>query len=394
MKKIFMLIAAAIFFAACSNQKPYEISGTITDFATPEKAEMLYLKTRTADDVLIVLDSVLVNETGTFIFKNKTAETDLFFLATENNSFFIRIFIDPNDKIVVTGSKLEIDKIAISGSKTQHLYNEYLSMLVPIQEAQKIIVNDFRALSQDESLKPEEMETKQKELGEIYDKLDGDIKMINKEFVETNNASIVAAYLVFRNVGSLSTTAEIEEQLNLLAPEMNNKFVNLIKKRIEIVKVTEVGSVLPNIELPDAEGKLISIASLRGKYVLVDFWASWCGPCIGEIPYMKEAYAKFYDKGFEILSISLDNDKAKWLEAVAKYELNWLHVSDLLAFESPIVKQFAVSYVPHTFLLDTNGVILAVDIRGDDVTKKLEELIDGIVRTEESTVNEETPIKK
>ena len=375
MKKLTLIFAVTCLLFSCSNEKSFQISGNITDFGNPNEATMLYLKTRTITDEVINIDSTYLAADGTFILKGKSSETDLYFLADKDNVFYLRIFVDPGNKITVTGNATDVPNINIEGSKTHALYNDYLSLLKPIEEKQEQLSQEYYSYADNPSMSEEELQKIVDELSATYDQLNSDKDSITSNFIQNNANSIVAAYLVYRNTSTLCNSTEIEQYLQWLAPEMNNKFVTFVKERIERVKQTETGATLPNFELPDPEGKIISLESLRGKYVLVDFWASWCGPCVREIPNLKKAYSKYHDKGFEIISISLDNDNDAWVNGIEKHELNWLNVSDLKAFNSPVAKQFAVSYVPHTFLLDPNGVIIAVDLREEALENKLAEVI-------------------
>ncbi len=135
------------------------------------------------------------------------------------------------------------------------------------------------------------------------------------------------------------------------------------------------GKTAPEFVLPDTKGKMVRLSSFKGKYLLLDFWASWCGPCREESPNVVKAYAKFKGKNFDILSVSLDDSKDKWLHAIEKDGLTWNHVSDLKAWESSVVRLYHVEGIPATFLLDPNGVVVARDLRGDQLEQKLEELL-------------------
>jgi peroxiredoxin len=135
-----------------------------------------------------------------------------------------------------------------------------------------------------------------------------------------------------------------------------------------------VGDLAPEINLPSNKGKVISLSSLRGKIVLLDFWASWCGPCRQENPNVVKVYNKYKDKGFEIYSVSLDMDKGQWLHAIETDHLTWTHVSDLGYWNSVVVPKYQISGIPATFLLDKEGKIIARDLRGEELDKKLAEV--------------------
>ncbi|MDR1782831.1 MAG: redoxin domain-containing protein [Dysgonamonadaceae bacterium] len=146
--------------------------------------------------------------------------------------------------------------------------------------------------------------------------------------------------------------------------------------KITVLHSVNAGGVAPDISLPSPDGKELKLSSLRGKYVLLDFWASWCGPCLREAPNVREVYAKYHDKGFEVFGVSLDNEKQRdaWLAAIKKHELNWYHVSSLKGWECPAAKLYNVTGIPKTFLIDKQGKIIASDLRGDALKAKLAEL--------------------
>lgn len=122
---------------------------------------------------------------------------------------------------------------------------------------------------------------------------------------------------------------------------------------------------------------MLKLSSLRGKYVLLDFWASWCGPCLGEMPNVKHLYAKYHKKGLEIYGVSLDDKADKWKAAIAKHELKWNHVSSLKGWNCPVAKEYNVTGIPRMYIIDPSGRIIAQDLRGEDLANKMAELFDG-----------------
>jgi peroxiredoxin len=147
------------------------------------------------------------------------------------------------------------------------------------------------------------------------------------------------------------------------------------KEKLTTLKNLSIGGTAPDIELKTADDKAIKLSSLRGKYVLVDFWASWCAPCKDDAPAIIAAYEKYKAKGFEIYGVSLDSDKGQWQGAIKDWKLNWLHVSDLKASSSELVKTYNLSAIPTTYLLDKDGKIIAKNLRGAELEKKLAEII-------------------
>lgn len=145
---------------------------------------------------------------------------------------------------------------------------------------------------------------------------------------------------------------------------------------VENMRLTAIGQPAPEISLPNPEGEIVKLSSLRGKYVLVDFWAKWCGPCRQENPNVVRAYQKFKDKGFTVYGVSLDRNRADWLQAIEQDNLTWTHVSDLKYWQSEAAKTYNITGIPFSLLLDPNGVIIDKNLRGAALHQKLAEIFD------------------
>ena len=153
-----------------------------------------------------------------------------------------------------------------------------------------------------------------------------------------------------------------------LTPRIKNAYLGKkLGATLEQMRRTAEGSIAPDFTLTTPDGQELSLASLRGNYVLVDFWASWCGPCLREVPNVKKIYDKFHDKGFEIIGVSLDEDKEAWINAIDKHGLNWKHVSSLKGWNCPVAQLYSVTGIPAMFLLDKDGkIVLKSKVTEDD----------------------------
>ena len=186
--------------------------------------------------------------------------------------------------------------------------------------------------------------------------------------------SPVAAYLLMKSYSWGFDTQGLKALRSQMTPALENSFyVEQLNDLISRKEKVDVGQMAPEITLPDPDGNLQSLSSLRGKYVLLDFWASWCPDCRREIPEVVNAYQKLKDQNFTIFSVSLDRAKDPWVKAIEQYELNWTHVSELKYWQSEVVNQYAIRWIPAYFLLDPEGRILSVSLDSDGLVKSLKD---------------------
>lgn len=198
----------------------------------------------------------------------------------------------------------------------------------------------------------------------------------SKEFVKANPNSVAAGFIAYRSFSYQLEGNELEEVYNTLGENVKTSVYGVrIKEKIDVLKSVAVGQPAPDFTLETPEGTPFSLSSLKGKVVVIDFWASWCGPCRRENPHMVEMYNEVHNKGVEFLGVSLDKDKENWLKAIEDDQLTWNHVSDLKYWNSEAAKLYGVNSIPATVLIDQNGTIVAKKLFGDELKAEIEKLI-------------------
>lgn len=217
----------------------------------------------------------------------------------------------------------------------------------------------------------------------FFKKLDKQVKALRAsrgqkmlQFAKNNPSSYFALQALSESVSGYGVKSDVALPLfNKLSEQLRLSYTGQgLYKILNAVTVTALGSKAPDFTQNDVNGKPLSLSGFKGKYVLVEFWASWCSPCRAESPNLLKQYATYKDKGFEILGVSVDHDKAKWLEAIKKDGLTWPQVSDLKGWESDARKVYGISGVPANFLISPDGKIIGSHLMGEVLNKKLEEL--------------------
>lgn len=368
MRKIVSGLLMGLLFVGCAKQETtYTIQGEWKD----GDGKVIYLKKDLGNKQYEVLDSAIVAN-GVFKMQKPLGDVDERILQINGSTNIVILDSVPiqvkceNVKKTVRGKEKESVKIEISGSVEQDIFKTVLLA----QRDEMMIMLGLSFMGKEGKENSGMVDS----LAQIYIAMKAKTEKTIDSLV-TNYPDCHASALIINNfVVKNKDLAEVERMYDGLTPRIKNAYLGRkLKATIDNIKKTSLGNVAPDFTLQAPDGKNVSLADFRGKYVLLDFWASWCGPCLREVPNVKKVYDKYHDKGFEILSVSLDDKKDNWTNAIEKYDLNWVHVSSLQGWDCPVAKLYNVSGVPAMLLIDKEGKIIATKLRGELLMEKVAE---------------------
>ncbi len=383
---------ALSLIVACGGPKHdgFVISGRFDN----AKAHKVYLNKAMGNSLIAVDSTVLIND-GTFSFKGTNASTCFYIVSVvsedgkvTNN---IQLLVGPKEQVQLSGNLSGALKqnYLVSGSpesQTIKKLQDHLQVTIKTMDSIATVFREAAGTAPIDSALKSQLDLKNKQTYEMH-------RQFSKKLIQDNDSSLVGVMALFQHLNRHEAVFNIQNDFELyktvlkkLAPLYPES--ELIKSLRMMVTAQQrqqgvdrlnkasltVGSVAPEIVLPAPDGKEIALSSLRGKYVLLDFWASWCSPCRKENPTLVDNFKKYKRKGFRIYQVSLDKEKEKWTEAIKKDRLTWYHVSDLKHWKSDVAKLYNVRSIPSNFLIDPDGKIVGINLRGDRLGEKLGEI--------------------
>ncbi len=365
MKRLLFTAAMAILMMTACTEKTaetFKVDVNLTD----AEGEMIYLQKFVNKEVKTIDSAIITNNKATLKAPKDNVQ-DLYALSLKSLKGQVTFFPENND-VTFTGDKTGQEEPTIIASEAQKMLNDYTEKYQGYYVKGYDLYMALREISEDD----ENAESKADSIRTEIENTQNELNKFQDSFIRDNANNFIAHYILDENKQDY-TYDELKEYLSLFTTE--SVFKDDIQEHVNKLALTAVGATAPDFTLETYDGQKITLSEVTpaNKLTLVDFWASWCGPCRGENPIVKAAYEKYHDKGFDIIGISVDTDIDKWQAAVAEDGLTWTQVLDV---DHKASESYSIFYIPSNFLLDNEGKIVASGLRGEDLEAKLAETLD------------------